>query len=180
MRSRLTPSAAIAAIAAFSGDMKSKPTQSVVSGHSSLNDPSSADGGSARCLRLFRLAGWLVTFSSSHALPLTPTVTARGCSVARAVGTTAAAAVAASTGCTVRALLPAAHHRAAAFQPVQQTRDLLCSATSPMTMAKGNTKSPNIDSCETSGRRTLVILRLRATATQLGDAALFDRPEPKG
>ncbi|BAF10276.1 Os02g0792000 [Oryza sativa Japonica Group] len=83
MRSRLTPSAAIAAIAAFSGDMKSKPTQSVVSGHSSLNDPSSADGGSARCLRLFRLAGWLVTFSSSHALPLTPTVTARGCSVAR-------------------------------------------------------------------------------------------------
>uniref|UniRef100_A0A0D9YZI6 Uncharacterized protein n=1 Tax=Oryza glumipatula TaxID=40148 RepID=A0A0D9YZI6_9ORYZ len=105
MRSRLTPSAAIAAIAAFSGDMKSKPTQSVVSGHSSLNDPSSADGGSARCLRLFRLAGWLVTFSSSHALPLTPTVTARGCSVAR---------------------------------------------------------------------------RLRATATQLGDAALFDRPEPKG
>uniref|UniRef100_A0A0E0NM05 Uncharacterized protein n=1 Tax=Oryza rufipogon TaxID=4529 RepID=A0A0E0NM05_ORYRU len=116
MRSRLTPSAAIAAIAAFSGDMKSKPTQSVVSGHSSLNDPSSADGGSARCLRLFRLAGWLVTFSSSHALPLTPTVTARGCSVARAGGNGAASAAVSSTGCTLRAFLTAANHRVVVLQ----------------------------------------------------------------
>jgi len=45
-------------MAAFSGDINSNPTQSAVSGYSSPNGPNSADGGSARYLRLFRLAAF--------------------------------------------------------------------------------------------------------------------------
>jgi hypothetical protein len=45
-------------MAAFSGDINSNPTQSAVSGYSSPNGPNSAEGGSARYLRLFRLAAF--------------------------------------------------------------------------------------------------------------------------
>jgi hypothetical protein len=45
-------------MAAFSGDINSNPTQSAVSGYSSPNGPNSEDGGSARYLRLFRLAAF--------------------------------------------------------------------------------------------------------------------------